>query len=75
MKVINETNNKVPFSEIELGECFVDKGNLYIRTLGIIAESGYRFNCIDAKTGDLEWFVDNFKVCPVEGEIHFRSKT
>ena len=54
MKVINETSNKIPFSEIELGECFMDGSILYIRTTGITTQSGYRFNCIDAKTGDLE---------------------
>lgn len=78
MKVIDETSCKVPFLEIEIGECFKAKNSFYIKTIESIAPSGYpllHFNSVDVETGDLEWFIDDFKVVPVEGEIHFRSKT
>lgn len=79
MKVIDETSFEVPFSEIEIGECFKSvRGSFYIKTIESVATSGYplmHFNSVDVETGDLEWFVDDFKVCPIEGKIYFRSKT
>lgn len=56
MKIIDETNDKVPFSEIKIGECFKAEDSFYIKIVEAMIASDCsfnRFNCVDTETGDL----------------------
>lgn len=71
MNIINKVKNDVPFSDIEIGECFatINMCSVCIKINDIISAHGVKINAIGLDTGDYRCFTDNMGVRRVESKL------
>ena len=66
---VKNTYNRVPFSDITLGECFTDEGNYLIRMENSFTEVNVRVNAVNLNTGETYFYNENDMVIPVNAEL------
>lgn len=69
MKVVNKTKPLTRFSDLDVGDCFIVCGNLYMKALA----DGVKF-AVSLSSGKAACDICNQnEVVPVEAEVHITS--
>lgn len=62
-QIIDTRTNPIPFGSLEIGDCFIESGELYIKIYDVYERiTSQRYNAININRGSIHHFYDEDNV-------------